>query len=194
MPLQFPLLRNVVRTLVVSVALVLSLHTSGAQIQPAEAHAPVPPAILNAKTVFLANGGADGGLFPEPFSGDPNRAYFSLFNQLKAMGHYQLVLDPAEADLVLQIHLASPAGSIQNAKQLGVADPLPFFQLTIYDRKSQFVLWTITEPIELAYRQKTHDKNFDDALSKVAEDMKALSDPNAPALYPNPPAHLGKWH
>lgn len=172
--------------------LVLSVAAS-AQTQPSIPTVPVPPAILNAKTVFLANGGADGGLFPEPFTGDPNRAYFSLYKQLKDMGRYELVLDPAQADLVMQIHLASPAGSLRSGKQLGTADPLPFFQVTIYDRKTQFALWTITEPIELAFRQKTHDKNFDDALAKIVEDIKAVSQPNSPALYPNPPAHLGVW-
>ncbi|MGD0444845.1 MAG: hypothetical protein ABSA39_13005, partial [Edaphobacter sp.] len=37
--------------------------------------APVPPQLLNAKKVFISNAGADSGLFPHPFSGDPDRAY-----------------------------------------------------------------------------------------------------------------------
>ena len=171
----------------------LIVPATGAQSKPSGAVAAVPPAIAAAKTVFLSNGGADGGLFPEPFTGDPNRGYTTLYNQMKAAGHYQLVSDPSDADLVMELHLLAPPGPRQGAKTLGTADLLPFFQLTIYDRKSRFVLWTITEPIEVAYLQKTHDRNFDQALSNVAADIDALSQPNPAVLYPNPPAHLGEW-
>ena len=40
--------------------------------------APVPAAITSAKTIFLSNAGADAGLFPEPFTGDPSRGYNEL--------------------------------------------------------------------------------------------------------------------
>jgi hypothetical protein len=65
--------------------------------------------------------------------------------------------------------------------------------LTIYDRKTHYVLWTITEPIEFALLQKTHDKNFDIALSHLVEDVQALSQPGAVSLYPNPPARQSPW-
>ena len=35
--------------------------------------APVPSLLLSAKKVFISNAGADSGLFPHPFSGDPDR-------------------------------------------------------------------------------------------------------------------------
>jgi hypothetical protein len=165
-----------------------------AQTPPDTPATPVPAAIRSAKAVFLANGGADGGLFPEPFSGDPNRGYFSLYSQLKAMGKYDLVADPSQADLVMEIGLVAPTGPHNDAKQLGTADPLPFFRLAIYDAKSHFMLWTITEPIYIAYRQKTHDKNFDDALANVMADLKALGEPGAQNLYPHPPTRLDPWH
>ena len=158
------------------------------------AASPLPQAIVNARTVFLANGGADGGLFPEPFSGDPNRGYFSLYSQLKAMGKYALATDPSQADLVMNISLVAPTGPHNDQKTLGTADPLPFFKLVIYDAKSHFALWTITEPIYVAIRQKTHDKNFDDALANVMADVKALSEPNAQNLYPHPQTRLDVWH
>lgn len=153
----------------------------------------IPPALANAKTVFLSNGGADGGLFPEPFSGDPNRGYVTLYNQLQVNGHLQMVLSPSEADLVMELHLLAPSGPHNPNKALGTADLLPFFQLVIYDAKTRFVLWTITEPIELAILQKTHDRNFDEALGKVADDIQAVTQSNPTVLYPHPPAHLGEW-
>jgi hypothetical protein len=153
----------------------------------------IPVPILNARAVFLANGGADGGLFPEPFSGDPNRGYFSLLGQLKSAGKYELVSDPGQADLVMDIQLTAPNGPRQGGKQLGAADPLPFFKLVIYDAKTHFALWTITEPIEWAILQKTHDRNFDDAVGRLSADVQALSQGNAAALYAQPTRLVPAW-
>ena len=157
------------------------------------APAVIPAGILNAKAVFVSNGGSDGGLFPEPFSGDANRPYFGMVGQLQHLGKYDLVADPSLADLVLEIQLLAPTGPQHSSKQLGAADFLPFFKLTIYDRKTHYVLWTVTEPIEYAVLQKTHDRNFDVALSHVVDDVQALSQPGAGSLYPNPPARQSPW-
>jgi hypothetical protein len=170
------------------VAVLLSSAATALAQTPAKSGPPIPPAILAAKTIFISNAGADGGLFPMPFSGDPNRGYFQLFDQLQSLGLYQLVPDPSQADLVMEIHLQAPNGPRNAAKQLGAADPLPFFSLVIYDRKTHYILWTITEPIGWAILQKSHDNNFDEALSRVVDDIHALSQPNAAALYLHPPA------
>jgi hypothetical protein len=176
-----------------AILLSLTALSAAAQTPPSNPAGAIPSALGSAKTVFLGNGGADGGLFPMPFSGDPNRAYFSLFSQLKALGKYDLVSTPAQADLVMEIQLFSPAGPRNSDKSMGAADPLPFFKLTIYDARTHFAMWAITEPIEWAILQKTHDRNFDTALSNVAADVDALSQPQPSALYPHPPAHLGAW-
>jgi len=153
----------------------------------------VPTAILNAKSVFISNGGSDAGLFPEPFSGDPNRGYFAFMKALRDAHTLEVVDDPAQAEMVLEIHLSAPMVPMHISKQLGSADALPFFRLTIYDRKTHFVLWTITEPIEVAILQKTHDRNFDQALSHVVDDLWALSKPGTGSLYPHPPARQSDW-
>lgn len=152
----------------------------------------VPAGVANAKSVFISNGGSDGGLFPEPFSGDPNRAYFGFAKALQDAHLYDQVDDPGQADVVMQIQLSAPTGPVHTSKQLGSADFLPFFKLTIFDRKTHYVLWTITEPIEFAFLQGTHDKNFDGALGKVIDDLRALSKPGS-ALYPHPPARQSSW-
>ena len=173
--------------LAASAALVL-VALSALHCQPQPAPIAVPAAILNAKSVFVSNGGSDAGLFPEPFSGDANRPYFSLVGGLQHLQKYDLASDPSQADLVMEIHLLAPTGPQNTSKQLGAADFLPFFKLTIYDRQTHYVLWTITEPIEFAILQKTHDKNFDIALSHLLDDLQALGQPGAVSLYPNPPA------
>jgi hypothetical protein len=147
-------------------AVFLSVATAWAQPDSA-VPAPVPAAIQSAKTIFVSNGGSDSGLFPTPFSGDPTRTYNDFYAELKAAGQFQLVSDPAQADLVLEIRLTAPYGPTNPNKQNGAADPRPMFRLLVYDRKTHFVLWTFTESIGLAFLQKTHDHNFDEALGNV---------------------------
>lgn len=132
---------------------------------------PVPPAILAAKSVFVSNAGSDSGLFPSPFTGDPDRAYTEFYAALKATGDYQVVADPSQADLVLELQLFAPSGPTNPNKVNGAADPLPGFRLIVYDRKTHYILWTVTELIDTAYSQKSHDKNFDLALTEVLREF-----------------------
>jgi hypothetical protein len=136
---------------------------------------PVPSAIKAAKKIFISNGGADSGLFPHPFSGDPNRAYNQFYAGLKAVGQWELVGDPAEADLVLELRLTAPYGPSDPNKQKGASDPLPMLRLVVYDGKTHYVLWAMTETIAEANLQKSHDRNFDDAVLAIGRDFEALS-------------------
>ncbi len=68
-------------------AMLLFAIATGAQAPPpSPLLAPVPPALLNAKTVFVSNAGADSGLFPHPFSGDPDRPYNQFYAAMQSWG------------------------------------------------------------------------------------------------------------
>ncbi len=136
--------------------------------------APIPPAVLHARTAFVANAGADAGLFPHPFSGDESRGYAEFYNRLREAQEYELVTDPSQADLVMELRLHAPYGPKDVDKSKGSADPLPSFRLVIYDGKSHYVLWAMTEPIALAVKQQTHDRNFDEAISNLISDLRVL--------------------
>lgn len=165
---------------ILSVALSLSAFAFAQQ--SAGPLPPVPPALASAKTVFLSNTGADSGLFPSPFSGDTNRAYVEFYSALQSSGAFQLVDDPSQADLVLELQLVAPYGPTNANKQNGAADPRPMFRLTVLDRKTHYVLWTVTQSVGLALLQKTHDRNFDDALSAVLNQFLAIAGkPPAPS-------------
>ena len=153
----------------------LLLPTLAVSQQPAGPLPPVPPALSAAKTVFLSNAGADSGLFPQPFSGDSNRAYAQFYAALQSSGAFQLVSDPSQADLVLELQLIAPYGPSNANKQYGAADPRPMFRLTVYDRRTHYVLWTITQSVDLAFLQKTHDHNFDQALTAVLNLFLAIA-------------------
>jgi hypothetical protein len=166
-----------------SVAMAVSLATAAFAQMPAYDQAgPVPPAISAAKTVFVSNAGSDSGLFPEPFTGDPDRPYTEFYSALKATGDYTLAGDPAQADLVLELRLVAPYGPSEANKQKGASDPLPMFHLVVYDGKTHYILWAVTSSIEIAYLQKTHDKNFDTALTEVLDQfLKIAGKPPAAA-------------
>ena len=70
--------------------------------------APVPPLILTAKKVFIANGGGDESLFDWPqYSGGSDRLYNEFYAAVESWGRYELVSTPGEADLVFEICLTS---------------------------------------------------------------------------------------
>jgi hypothetical protein len=117
-------------------AAVLSPAAALAQQPSMTLAGPVPPAILTAKTISVSNAGADSGLFPEPFSGGPSRGYAEFYSYLKGAGQFELVNDPANADLVLELQLTAPNGPSNGSKQNGASDPLPMFRLVIFDRKT----------------------------------------------------------
>lgn len=137
--------------------------------------APVPSAIRAATKIFVSNAGADSGLFPSPFSGDSNRGYNQLYAGLKANGQYQLVDDPSQADLVLELQLTAPNGPSNGSKVNGAANPEPMLRLVVYDRKTHYVLWAFTQSIDVAFLQKTHDRNFDEALTAILLEFESLS-------------------
>jgi hypothetical protein len=155
--------------------LFLAASVATAQDTAGQVRGPVPPAILSARRIFVSNAGADSGLFPKPFSGNTDRAYNQFFAALKAAGLFELVYDPSEADLVLELQLLAPTGPSNADKQKGASEPVPEFRLTVYDRKSHYILWTLSESIGVALLQKTHDRNFNQALSNLLLDFQQLA-------------------
>lgn len=156
-------------------AILLAFTCASAQMPLYNEAGPVPDIIRSAKSVFVSNAGADSGLFPSPFTGDPDRAYTEFYSALKARGAYTLVSDPSKADLVLELQLNAPYGPSNPSKQNGASDPLPQFRLVVYQGSTHYVLWTITRSIDIALLQKSHDHNFDLALDGVLNQFLQLA-------------------
>jgi len=49
------------------------------------------------------------------------------------------------------------------------------FRLVVYDSKTHYILWTVTQPIESATLETTWDKSFDTALSGVLRQFLQIS-------------------
>jgi hypothetical protein len=74
------------------------------------------------------------------------------------------------------------AGTASHGRKKGASDPLPMFRLVIYEGRSHYMLWALTESIGVALVQKTHDRNFDDALTALVGDLKELVSKGAVAV------------
>jgi hypothetical protein len=135
--------------------------------------APLPSQILAAKKVFIANGG--GGFDKVIWNGDSSRAYNEFYGAIKSWGHYEIVGTPAEADLVLQISIAS---SPRFAGEVTV----PWFQarLALLDPKTNVLLWASDEfiPEKPGFGmmfKKNRDKEFSEAIGRIVTNLKALT-------------------
>lgn len=162
----------------------LALSVSGsahAQIQqPTAANAaPLPTALTAAKKIFIGNAG-------DQQNADCLRVYNDFYQGVNALGRFQLVLDPAQADLVVELHYEIDLGaSIVSNSSHGEARQ---FRIAILDPKTRVILWTLTEHTNYALFQKNRDKNLDGAVAALVDDFHALTGPNGTA--PNNKSHI----
>jgi len=156
------------------------LFTSAARAQD---RAPVPQQLLRARTAFVANGGgesygADSYFRLTRYDGGPNRAYNSFYSALSDWRHYELVGSTADADVLLVIRFANPVVDRDNAGNSGdlphewIYDPQ--LGLSINDPKTGLPLWTITEHIEPGDDRADDNRHFDEAVSRLVNDLERL--------------------
>jgi hypothetical protein len=155
----------------------LSLPVLGAQ-QPKDAAppAPVPTPIATAKKVFIAN--APGDNLPASLGG-PDRTYNEFYAAMKSWRRYELVANPAGADLIFEISFANPIVDVSVMSTAGggsTSDRL--LRLVIVDPKSHVPLWWFTESFAVksgfSHRKETLDTNFDRSIAALVDDVRKL--------------------
>jgi hypothetical protein len=152
---------------------------------------PVPAPIVSAQKIFIANGGMDAFSLQafEELGLNGTDAYDSLYAAVKSWGKYELVASPADSDIVLDIRFTAPITNVGNHATWGfehiLANTTWQFQIeiTVFDAKTHFQLWTVTEPVRPANLKGTWRKNIADANATLAGDLKSLL---APATPPTP--------
>jgi hypothetical protein len=149
----------------------LILATFGmAQQKKAATPAPLPTQILSAKRIFISN--SPGDFAPDGDFGDygPYRPYNDFYASFKDWGYYELVSRPADADLVFEIQFVErPVASNTNSPQ---------FLLTIVDPKTRIPLWWIAQTIQRGNRASTSEKNYEQAMANLVDDVKKLATPS----------------
>jgi hypothetical protein len=136
--------------------------------------APFPVQVTRGKTVFISNAGGDTNSL---YSGGPDRLYNQFYAAIQTWGRYQLVASPGDADLVLAISFSNQFVGDKDPR--GKGSPLtgrsltdPQFRLTIVDPGTRVTLWTFTEHVQFAVLQGNRDKNFDQALAALVNDLR----------------------
>ena len=132
--------------------------------------APLPAVIVNAKKIFLANGGGS------------NLAYDAFYSKMKEWGKYEVVGSPDEADLVVELayrvdkggtRVWSSTNTYNNTTQVHSTQIVdPQLVLTIYDSKTKNSLWSETDHRKLARRETNRDKETVNSAQRLVDDLK----------------------
>ena len=158
-------------TTTIAALVLFSVCTLQAKDRPAPASAPIPSQILNAKKIFISNGGQEGVPRLGTFSGEPERTYDQFYAAMKDWGHYELVSAPSDADLILEVSFAVPAAGSAGSNVFYE----PRFRLLILDPKTHFTLWAFNENVDWAILAGNRNKNFDQGMTNLMNDFEKLA-------------------
>jgi hypothetical protein len=135
--------------------------------------APLPSAILKAQKLFLSNAG-------DTDNQDCLHAYNELYAGLVSDGRFQLVLEPSNADLILELHYEIRPVSLGVGKYSGDGVFTRQFRLVLIDPRTRTVLWSLSEVEDNAILQSNRDKNLDSAVAQLLTDFKTIGQPKPP--------------
>ena len=141
-------------------------------IQGSVPPAPVPPQILSAKKVFISNVPGERFYYPRNAEDDPYRPYNQFYASMKSWGYYELVTAPADADLIFEIKLSGRPVLTNATIQAPVHEV--YLEAIVRDPKTQVVLWWLTEHLQGANRVATGEKNYNQAMAELVNDVKKL--------------------
>jgi hypothetical protein len=159
------------RKIVVALCVFISLNAFGAKHRNDIPVAPLPTVVVNAKKIFLTNGGGS------------NLAYDAFYSDMKQWGRYEIVDSPDEADLIVELayrvdrggtRVWSSTNSYDGTTQVHSAQMLdPQVTLTIYDAKTKNSLWSEVDHRRLARREKNREKETINSADRLVEDLKS---------------------
>lgn len=132
--------------------------------------APVPAQILDGRKAFISNASGENA----SASPAPDLAYNEFYAAIKSWQHYDLVANPADADLIFEIRYVIALGAMSVSSGTGDTVQDPEIILVIRDPKTHTLLWAFTESLHQAKKQ-TGRQAFDRAMAKVVEDLKQLA-------------------
>ncbi|HSS98637.1 MAG TPA: hypothetical protein VLK33_16500 [Terriglobales bacterium] len=142
------------------------------------APAPVPTPIKTAKRAFISN--APGTGIPANFGG-PERSYNEFYAAVKSWGRYELVSNPSDADLILEISFNSSLSGVGGTSSSGpISSYSAELRLVIFDTKTRVPLWWLNEPVSpklsFGHRPESIDSAFNRSITNLIEGLKKLVD------------------
>jgi len=160
------------RSLSLALALILAF-TPLLRAQQSNTAAPVPPQIAAAHKIFVSNGG--GSNYFNTFTGGPDRAYNSLYAELKQSSRYLLVSAPADADLIFEIRSIAPTVDTSTPDSPGGIAYNPQLILSIQDPATHAVLWTTSANVRAIGTQSRRDRELDQSLEVVVDKLRLVT-------------------
>jgi hypothetical protein len=152
------------------VILILAVDLTVAKDKQKVPVAPLPAVVVNAKKIFLTNGGGN------------NLAYDAFYSKIKEWNKYEIVGSPEEADLIVELayrvenggtRVWSSTNTYNNTTQVHSAQIVdPQLVLTIYDAKTKNSLWSETDHRRLARREKNREKETVNSAQRLVDDLK----------------------
>jgi hypothetical protein len=159
------------RRLEVALCLFISIYAVAGKSRKDVPPAPLPSVVVNAKKVFLTNGG--GSDLP----------YDAFYSEMKKWGKYEVVGAPGDADLIVEIsyhveHNGTRVWSSNNTyngtTQVHSAQIVdPQLVLTIYDAKTKNSLWETIDHRRLARREKNREKETINSAERLVEELRS---------------------
>jgi hypothetical protein len=152
------------------VGLILSPSPVGARDKEKDVTvSPLPAVIVNAKKVFLSNG---GGSSP---------AYDAFYSKMKEWSKYKIVGSPEESDLIVELsYRVEDSTRVWNSTntyyittQVHTKQNIdPQLVLTIFDAKMKNSLWSQTDHPGFAKREKNREKEAVNSAQRLVDDLK----------------------
>ena len=134
--------------------------------------APIPPPLITAKTLFIANGGEERlpSAYGDSYIGGPDRAYNELYAKMKKLGRFHLVGSPSDADLVVEISVTSTVVTISGTPRIDYG-----LRAVMIETRTHIAMWVLRADVEPASRQSGRDQNFDKAMENIVAQIKGLT-------------------
>ena len=151
-----------------AITLALTIRPCLTAQTPQPPAAPLPTQLTTAHKIFIGNAG-------DQENADCLRAYNVFYAGIQGLKNFELVLDPKDADLVLELHYEIALGqavashdSNQSVRQ---------FRVALIDPKSHTILWTLVERTNYALLQSNRNKNLDETIGVLVNDFNLLVSP-----------------
>lgn len=151
-------------TIALTLAILLLTPPLHAQI-PDPPAAPLPSAITHATRIFVGNA-------RDQENADCLRAYNDFYAGVSQLGRGQLVDDPGQAELVLELHYEINLG--QSIASNDSRKSVRQFRIVLIDPHTHTVLWSLTESTNYALFQKNRNENLDETVATLVADLGSL--------------------
>jgi hypothetical protein len=135
--------------------------------------APLPDAIRNAKTAFITNGGGNGSPL----------AFDEFYSDMKQWGRFQAAPSPDQADVIIQLryviedkgqHVGTAYNSYTGQTSVYTRDVTdPQLVLSIFDARTNALLWSTTDHRRLARFEKNREKETINSADRLVDDLKS---------------------